>query len=193
MGMGNTVLESTAEWYAIMRRCRTNSLDADMVKAVVCATVYDLWKERNRRMFKHQQTSATFIANRVLTTMSLFFQKVIKEAPDSMFDRLGIQTTLKNGAPIPCSWQKPPPSHLSLNSDGSVSNEGCGYGGIFRDHLGSVKLAYAGSYKSTSVITQELKAIEVGLKVGTSLTSNVLVGTDSLRAANILNDRENPP
>ncbi|KAF9590894.1 hypothetical protein IFM89_000150 [Coptis chinensis] len=81
-----------------------------------------------------------------------------------------------------------------LNTDGFVQYGSNGYGGMNRDAMGNVILAYAGSSPKSLVIYQELQAIAEGRKqaIGVGIT-NLEVNLDSLGPINILNDLEQSP
>ncbi|KAF9598440.1 hypothetical protein IFM89_027873 [Coptis chinensis] len=66
------------------------------------------------------------------------------------------------------------------------------YGDVARDENGEVLFAYTGSRGARSVMYQELKAIEQGLhKCKDFLVRKLVVVSDSLKAINALNSKEN--
>ncbi|KAF9599570.1 hypothetical protein IFM89_039386 [Coptis chinensis] len=93
-----------------------------------------------------------------------------------------------------CRWKSAEQGAYMLNTDGSVQQNGTGYGGTIRDGLGNVVHAYAGCSTRNSVIHQEIEAIVVGLKQAQEMgIENLEVNSDSLGAINILKGSERCP
>ncbi|KAI0493542.1 hypothetical protein KFK09_023660 [Dendrobium nobile] len=70
-----------------------------------------------------------------------------------------------NSADLLVTWIKPKPPYIKLNSDGSIGPNGAGAGGIIRDVYGDVIAAFSAPICCTSVITAELHALNLGLKI----------------------------
>ncbi|KAF9608035.1 hypothetical protein IFM89_005185 [Coptis chinensis] len=95
--------------------------------------------------------------------------------------------------PILCQWIKPVIGTVKVNTDGSVSATGVGYGGTARAHLGEVVFAFCGGFVRKSLF-QELQPIEKGLQ-GCQLHGfgRVDASSDSLFAVRIVNGLVQPP
>ncbi|KAF9617112.1 hypothetical protein IFM89_033278 [Coptis chinensis] len=108
--------------------------------------------------------------------------------------RLGIQTQFVTKVPVTCTWASPEADEVTLNPDGSISNNGSSYGGLVRNSEGGVHFMYKGCNPSSSVLVQELRAILQGLK-GCKIMDfrKVKVASDSLRAVRILLGSESAP
>ncbi|KAF9590890.1 hypothetical protein IFM89_000146 [Coptis chinensis] len=81
--------------------------------------------------------------------MKLYIQKNLLEAKDSyslraLADRLGLQMNFKPEEVLWCRWKLAEQGAYMLNTDGSVQQDGSGYGGTIRDGLGNVVRVYAG-------------------------------------------------
>ncbi|KAF9608326.1 hypothetical protein IFM89_009016 [Coptis chinensis] len=84
--------------------------------------------------------------------------------------------------------------NAKLNTDGSLSENGCRIGGIVRDSNGKVLLAYTRAGGCRSVLSQELKAILAGLQGCKAIQQlKVEVASDSLRAVKIIRHQEIVP
>lgn len=67
---------------------------------------------------------------------------------------------------IPVWWHKPPNAVFKLNTDGSLLGTGDrGGGGVVRDAAGSMVVAFSGTYKRTSVLGAEARALLSGLEI----------------------------
>ncbi|KAF6160613.1 hypothetical protein GIB67_019553 [Kingdonia uniflora] len=65
-------------------------------------------------------------------------------------------------------WPKPQAPFVVLNTDGSVREDGCGVGGILRDHNGDSLVAFAAKCEKMPVYVVELQAVRTGLYVALS-------------------------
>ncbi|KAF9600947.1 hypothetical protein IFM89_014074 [Coptis chinensis] len=131
--------------------------------------------------------------------MKLYIQKNMSDVKDSyslraLVTRLGLQINFKPQEVHWCKWKPAEQEAFMLNTDGSVQENGNGYGGTIHDGLGFVVRAYAGCSSKNSIIYQEIQAIAVGLKQPQELgIENLEVNSDSLGAINILNGNERCP
>ncbi|KAF9625459.1 hypothetical protein IFM89_023054 [Coptis chinensis] len=94
---------------------------------------------------------------------------------------MGIYVVYKRKEAKECQWTTPPPRTEKLNADGSLSQDGAGFGGTVRNHEGKVLLSYAGSNKMIKfVLYQELRAIEAVIKACLKLNCDSLAAVDSI-------------
>ncbi|KAI0518958.1 hypothetical protein KFK09_006397 [Dendrobium nobile] len=77
-----------------------------------------------------------------------------------------------NSADKIVKWIKPKPPYVKLNSDGSVGPNGAGAGGIIRDYLGNIIVAYTAPIQWSSAISTELKPLLYGLEICIKLGIN---------------------
>ncbi|KAF9622077.1 hypothetical protein IFM89_029361 [Coptis chinensis] len=168
------------------------------MKAFIYATVNGIWTERNSRRFDHIQTQAQEVTLNIIRTTRLYLQTKLKEVADTaqtreFLHRIGVTARMKGKVLTNCIWMKPDEDVLKLNSDGSVTNDNTGFGGMLRDSNGEVKLAYTRSNGSHSVLFQELQGIKYGLIGSLHLSNNkIMVASDSLNAIQILNQKVQP-
>ncbi|KAF9610157.1 hypothetical protein IFM89_020289 [Coptis chinensis] len=100
---------------------------------------------------------------------------------------LGLQMNFKPREVLWCRWKSAEQGAYMLNTDGSVQQNGSGYGGTIRDGLGNVVRAYAGCFRQGTSPYIEIQAIAVGLKQAQEMgIENLEVNSDSLGAINIL-------
>ncbi|KAF9592310.1 hypothetical protein IFM89_013536 [Coptis chinensis] len=164
LGLIGTVKGSNAKWFDILQTTNRKSIQADILKA-----------------FK------------------ISLQGQLKEIKDStgarvLMQKLGIQTQFVSKVPVTCTWASLEADEVTLNPDGSVSNNGSSYGGLVRNSEGGVHFMYKGCNRSSSVLVQELREILQGLK-GCKMMGfrKVKVASDSLRAVCILLGSESAP
>lgn len=79
-------------------------------------------------------------------------------------------------------WSSPSPPWLKLNLDGVARSGSATGGGIIRDNLGSLVLAYAGNFDSVSSNMAEALALFGGLKLalGTNIKRQIIEGDSRL-------------
>ncbi|KAF9612735.1 hypothetical protein IFM89_003745 [Coptis chinensis] len=124
--------------------------------------------------------------------MQLYFQRNLTNVNESaslriLAARLGLKLNFKVPAPNWIKWASAEEGSHMLNTDGSVHDNGNGFGGIIRDSLGNVTLAYVGSSHKPSVLFLELLAIAKGLQYAKEKgISNLEVNLDSSGAINII-------
>ncbi|KAI0529110.1 hypothetical protein KFK09_001657 [Dendrobium nobile] len=85
-------------------------------------------------------------------------------------------------------WVKPVYPFVKLNSDGSVSSNTAGMGGIIRNFNGDVIIAYASPLNHCKVIYDEMRGISYGLELchRTGIT-NVAIEVDALSLIQMIN------
>lgn len=62
-------------------------------------------------------------------------------------------------------WKHPPCDHFKLNCDGSKSGSIAAAGGLLRDHMGNVILSFSTNIGNCFVISAELWAFLIGVKI----------------------------
>ncbi|KAF9606565.1 hypothetical protein IFM89_026625 [Coptis chinensis] len=112
-----------------------------------------------------------------MASMKLYIQKNLSDVKDSyslraLVTRLGLQINFKPQEVHWCKWKPAEQETFMLNTDGSVQQNGNGYGGTIHDGLGFVVRAYAGCSSKNSTIYQEIQAIAVALKQAQELVKN---------------------
>ncbi|KAF9607194.1 hypothetical protein IFM89_033401 [Coptis chinensis] len=123
----------------------------------------------------------------------------VEEIKDSVLmrvlaDRIGPSFKYRRTELKKVIWLLPPTGYIKLNCDGSMNPEDVGYGGIARNEHGQVIFAYTGGGYVHSILFQELKAIEVGIKLCVSLElKRIIVSLDSLQAVQMLRGIETTP
>eukprot|EP00253_Pinus_taeda_P011523 PITA_11523 len=143
--------------------------------------MWNIWKERNRRLFKNQTQTLeqiwTILHINIKESLSIQdwssedfptdhkekliwdnWQITLNHKPNSQNQHLNRQKKLTK-------WSPPPRNMYQLNFDGaSKGNPGqTGYGGVFRDHLGTPHLIYLGSKGWDTNNSAELEGLWQGL------------------------------
>lgn len=62
-------------------------------------------------------------------------------------------------------WLPPPTLRYALNSDGYLTEENSGCGGVFRDVNGRSTMAFSVELESTSILRLELTVIKIGMEL----------------------------
>ena len=141
--------------------------------------VWLMWAERNN--VTHGKITTTTVSSTIEKASGMLME--FKKANERH---------LKEKANRDENWSAPPPGTLKLNTDGggAVADHTRGIGGIVRDDRGSLIGAFAKPmYELLSPLATELVALKVGLEFLWSMGhASVLVETDSLEAARLVND-----
>ncbi|KAF5204909.1 RNA-directed DNA polymerase (reverse transcriptase)-related family protein, partial [Thalictrum thalictroides] len=74
IGLRQEVMSSTCEWNYILRISRGKSDEAEIVKAMVCATVSNIWKERNWRRFRNKAADTGTICHNIINQVKQYIQ-----------------------------------------------------------------------------------------------------------------------
>lgn len=145
--------------------------------------MWNIWKERNRRIFKNQTMSLEQIWNKfhqnILETLSIreWYSKDLPTLPQekTVWDNWGLQLNQnslnkrnpKMQSQESSNWTPPPKDMLQLNFDGaSKGNLGkAGYGGAFRDHNCNPQCVFMGSIGWDTNNSAELEGLWRGLKL----------------------------
>lgn len=87
-----------------------------------------------------------------------------------------------------CTWQKPEPGWIKLNTDGSIDRKRAGLGGLLRDYEGVPIRAYVSEVPCDDIFLVELLAIWRGLTLALSIGIKIIwVESDSLGAVKAIN------
>jgi len=143
--------------------------------------MWNIWKERNRRVFKNQ----SMVLEQIWTTLhqnimeSLSTKEwYLEDMPTSQQEKaiwenwripINQQSITKKKTSVQNKeadkWTPPPNNMFQLNFDGaSKGNPGkAGYGGVFRDHHGNPQLIYMGSKGWDTNNSAELEGVWRGL------------------------------
>ncbi|XP_026451487.1 uncharacterized protein LOC113351768 [Papaver somniferum] len=93
-----------------------------------------------------------------------------------------------------CACLAPTGYDVMINTDGSMSGDGDGFGAIIRDSLGNHLIATTGGSHSISVETHELQGVELGLKIGLEIEEKCIhLCTDSLSTCLLLKSNDPKP
>jgi len=145
--------------------------------------MWNIWKERNRRIFKDQMMPLDQIWNKfhqnIMETLSITawhtedlpttpLEKAIWGNWEPQIKQNSInKKNLTLHSQEATSWSPPPLEMHKLNFDGaSKGNPGkAGYGGAFRDHMGNPHCIYRGSIGWDTNNSAELEGLWRGLKI----------------------------
>lgn len=143
--------------------------------------MWNIWKERNQRVFNDQSMSIeqiwTILHQNIKETLSIkaWSQEDFPSLPQEQSVwanwkiHLNQKPTLKDNPTKskqrPAKWTLPPSNMFQLNFDGaSKGNPGKeGFGGVFRDHYGIPQLIFLGSKGWDSNNSAELEGLWRGL------------------------------
>lgn len=161
------------------------------------ACLYHIWGERNRRIFTQKSLSPEMLFQLICDDVRIKLSSVDSVMTDTNEHRwLATQWSLMPKFIIPkqiyTSWSKPGIGEVAVNTDGSLSDNGAGFGAIIRDELGNPSSAVAGSSTPGSITLHELQGVEAGLKLAIMKgCTKVLLRTDSKTVVSYLS-RDNP-
>ncbi|MQM04469.1 hypothetical protein Taro_037271 [Colocasia esculenta] len=142
-----------------------------MARHMFFSAIWEIWCSRNRSRFDDQPMVARKILQRVMMHVSnsqkitnlRFFD--LHASHLSFLQQWGI--TIQMSAPVApkiVRWYLPPPGRLKLNVDGaykSTSSIAAG-GGVLRNELGDIVLAFAASYQGV-YSSLEAEALALGM------------------------------
>ncbi|KAF8409849.1 hypothetical protein HHK36_002367 [Tetracentron sinense] len=164
---------SFARWSKAMcwfvRKSRGRDFCGQLHKLFFCAFVYQVWAERNSRIFSSTYRTPTSIVLRIKEDVSFKIDWRISISNNPVHREL---VKIWNGVAVWESrsmrwvaWKPPEGDVITINIDGSWRATVGGYGCIFRTACGSPIVAIAGGQQEGSVNAMELKAIRRGLEV----------------------------
>ncbi|XP_057250768.1 uncharacterized protein LOC130591460 [Beta vulgaris subsp. vulgaris] len=110
---------------------RWSQMDTNVVQKG-CYILWNVWVERNRRVFEHTSHPVTIVGQRIMRQVEDFNNYAVRIYG-------GVRSP---AAPSPSRWYAPPIGAIKLNTDASLSEEGwVGLGVIARDSEGKVCFA----------------------------------------------------
>lgn len=145
--------------------------------------MWNIWKERNRRIFKDQTMPLEKIWNKfhqnIMETLSIrqWHSEDLPTLPQEKSIWANWRLQLNQNSIVnnqsnmqnqeASTWTPPPLDMLQLNFDGaSKGNPGkAGYGGVFRNHKGSPQCIFMGSIGWDTNNSAELEGLWHGLKL----------------------------
>ncbi|GLU24096.1 hypothetical protein SLE2022_400600 [Rubroshorea leprosula] len=149
---------------------------------VFLATIWHLWKSRNKLVFEGQRIPPHLAANQAHSF-----------ALESRFALESVNLIHDTRAPRWVSWNPPPHPYLKLNTDGSHNHHSgkAAAGGLIRDHNGRWVHGFAVNVGLTTSFLAELWGCREGLKLAHSLGIQQLVlEMDSLLAIQLIQNRQ---
>ncbi|XP_026410367.1 uncharacterized protein LOC113305560 [Papaver somniferum] len=138
----------------------------------------------NRRVFTHKNLPACVVIFKIIEDVKYRMATCKTSMPDN-----------NESLQIEVSWQKPGEGEVAINTDGSLCEDGAGYGSIIRNEHGTPLSAVTGSSIPSSITLHELQGIEAGLKLAHQKgLSRISLRSDSLTAIRYLKeDGSEPP
>ena len=174
--------------------------------------IWELWKERNRRIFRNSELKAEHLVSKIevsiVETINSYLTKVsLEEGSFSRWDGL-MKKSWSNLINPPlyyakankearknCRWEPPPPGWVKLNFDGAArGNPGiAGIGCIIHDEKGSWIAKKATPINPTSNNLAELEALHQGIKLCLKFNLfKVCIEGDSQIIVNAIRKRSTP-
>ncbi|KAF8394791.1 hypothetical protein HHK36_018727 [Tetracentron sinense] len=134
----------------------------------LCATIYHIWTERNRRIFEnHYYPAETIISKIIFDTRSRMSHTnvVLADSPScrEILDNWNIQVRFAPPSILWCQWRPPDEEIVAINTDGSLRNSIGSCGIIFRENTGCPLLGIAAGCHPSMVLQLELEAILIAL------------------------------
>ncbi|KAK1297392.1 hypothetical protein QJS10_CPB15g00822 [Acorus calamus] len=129
-----------------------------------------------------------------LKTIHRFFR--IIQTPDMVMvlNAFGVQIEEKENSSTIVKWMSPEDGWLKLNTDGSLANDRGGYEALIRNSNSEFQLGLAGRLDLPTINLLELKAIEQGVKLSSTMQACKLwIEIDSTTALAWLEGRGNIP
>jgi len=188
--VNNDIIDTIRQWPKNPYKCMILNRLWNIIPGI---TLWNIWKERNRRIFKNQNSTTEAIWNRIKSNLreTMLLQHWAKEDYPSadneknILDNWELQihedsaTTQKINRNIKDNgkWTPPPNNSYKLNFDGaSKGNPGqAGFGGIIRDSKGNLKQLYYGSLGWDTNNSAELEGLWQGLSIAKELNLKPLL------------------
>ncbi|XP_026396660.1 uncharacterized protein LOC113291328 [Papaver somniferum] len=201
MGLRETV---HTDWDDQIRWCVEDIKGVNAVgtikKLIFNAYIYHILGERNRRTFTQISVHASVIFYKIIDDVRLRMASCKASMPDCNESRdlaARMRCTVEFYLPTQKDiiWQKPETGEVAINSDGSLCDEGAGYGATIRDEHDTPLGVVTGSTVPSSITVHELQGIEAGLQLAQLKGfPKVFIQTDSMTALRYLKeDGSKPP
>ncbi|GLT62305.1 hypothetical protein SLA2020_349530 [Shorea laevis] len=153
----------------------------DFWDCVFLATIWHLWKSRNRLVFDEQRIPPHLVARQAHAF--------------ALETRLALEATVIHATRTPkwASWSPPPPGYLKLNTDGSRDHHSgrAAAGGLLCDHNRCWHHGFATNVGLTSSFLAEMWGCREGFKLAISLgVQQLVLELDSLLAIQFIQGRQ---
>ncbi|XP_062028777.1 uncharacterized protein LOC133744735 [Rosa rugosa] len=153
-----------------------------------CNALWCIWTERNKIRFQEATFNLARFQHWFLTSLkesaSIHFMPCSNASSmQGLFAVLGLSSlTVKAPKYIPVQWIPPPIQWLKVNTDGSFrSIEMAGFGGIFRDHEGHFRGAFAQKVEAPCAIDAEVLAVIEAMRIAWAKSwTHIWLETDSI-------------
>jgi hypothetical protein len=159
---------STAGSLLSCRPARCSSQVSDIYIAAVLHTIHSIWWARNSLRFSDVVPTLHAAKVRIYSfiAMSGNVSKGFCIPSDSvLLDSFTVSPHCRMFRDIvPVLWKSPTAPWLKVNTDGSVIGGNAAYGGLFRDHRGTFRGAFAGNIGVQSVFYAEVLAIIIAIE-----------------------------
>ncbi|KAG9460047.1 hypothetical protein H6P81_004555 [Aristolochia fimbriata] len=167
MCMPNTFGQLVQQWYS----CPLPKCGQVLWRIAIAAIIWQLWLERNSRVFNNQCSSLGGVIEKVIHNTLLWAgaSQKLPPLPSSVirkhWKKIIYFSTHKK--PQLEEWKPPPAGHVKLNFDGSsFGNPGqAGIGGVVRDSGGHCIFVYSGPAGCCSSNEAEAQAMLTGEKL----------------------------
>lgn len=83
IGLSPQVETSEREWNFILRLCKGGIASKEIYKVILCSTLYNIWHERNNRVFNKKSCPATKLAMEIIRKVRKHLNLVLKVVSDS--------------------------------------------------------------------------------------------------------------
>ncbi|PIA60058.1 hypothetical protein AQUCO_00400735v1 [Aquilegia coerulea] len=200
-GIQRSILKGKEEWRWIFNKCNKHVQSTEIFKAMLSATLYWLWEERNNRRFGNDYNYKTEeqLTSELKEDVLLNLQSKVKKLKDlrenrTIVAKIGLKVEFETVQPISCSWIPPKQGFVKLNTDGSLKKTRAGYGGLLRSNEGRVIECFTAQCKCKSVLELELLAIQKGIELSIKEGyAQLEVASDSLKAIQIIKKKARCP
>ncbi|PRQ24992.1 putative RNA-directed DNA polymerase [Rosa chinensis] len=153
-----------------------------------CNALWCIWTERNKIRFQEATFNLARFKHWFLTSLkesaSIHFMPCSNASSmQGLFAVLGLSSlTVKAPKYVPVQWIPPPIQWLKVNTDGSFrSIEMAGFGGIFRDHEGHFRGAFAQKVEAPCAIDAEVLAVIEAMRIAWAKSwTHIWLETDSI-------------
>lgn len=160
--------------------------------------IWNIWKERNRRIFKNKAREPHLIINQILKQLKESVKSILRTKPTNpplpqeikilinldlqAINPQGVKKDLRTLNTWERSWQPPPQGFFKVNINGSSKgNPGeVGFGGAIRDLEGHIKYIFHGHLEKGNNNIVELLALDQCMEIpGEANLQNVIIEANS--------------
>ncbi|XP_026419873.1 uncharacterized protein LOC113315838 [Papaver somniferum] len=165
---------NTPTWEVEIQWCITffagNDLISTIKKLVFNGFIYQIWSERNNRIFNAKNKSAHKVSLLIIQDIQLKLSAHPRTICDTIENKTfmmkwNFNYTFTQIFWKQCWWIGPEEDEIMISTNGSLKETSVGYGALLRNKEGQVTdCAYGGSYH-ISVASHELQGVELGLNL----------------------------